>query len=393
MAQASREWFEKDYYKVLGVAEDASDRDIQRAYRKLAKQFHPDANPGDKSAEERFKEANTAHDVLSDPEKRKEYDEIRRLGPMASFGAGAGGAGAPGGPGGGFGGTFRVDDLGDLLGGLFGRGGRGRGRPSAGPAAAIKGEDLEAELHLDFDAAVRGVTTTVSVVSDVTCTTCHGSGAAPGTSPVICPVCAGRGVVDDNQGFFSFSTPCRACRGTGMRVETPCPTCRGTGVERRPRNVKVRVPAGVQDGQRIRVAGRGAAGHNGGPAGDLYVVCRVGQHELFGRRGRDLTLTVPITFAEAALGATVTVPTLSKAVTLKVPAGTRSGRTFRVRGKGVSANGSGSPGDLFVTVEVAVPEHLSEAEREAVEKLAAASLESPRSYLGKWIDGDQATSA
>jgi molecular chaperone DnaJ len=391
MAQASREWFEKDYYKVLGVAEDATERDIQRAYRKLAKQFHPDANPGDKAAEEKFKEANTAHDVLSDPEKRKEYDEIRRLGPMATFGAG--GAGGGGAPGGGFGGNFRMDDLGDLLGGLFGRGGRGRGRAAAGPAGAIKGDDLEAELHLDFDAAVRGVTTTVNVVSDVTCSTCHGTGAAPGTSPVICPVCAGRGVVDDNQGFFSFSTPCRACRGTGMRVETPCPTCHGTGVERRPRNVKVRVPAGVQDGQRIRVAGRGAAGHNGGPAGDLYVVCRVGQHELFGRRGRDLTLTVPITYAEAALGATVTVPTLAKSVTLKVPAGTRSGRTFRVRGKGVAGNGSGSAGDLLVTVEVAVPEHLSEAEREAVEKLAAAQLESPRSYLGKWIDGEQATSA
>jgi molecular chaperone DnaJ len=389
MAQASREWFEKDYYKVLGVAEDASERDIQRAYRKLAKQYHPDANPGNREAEEKFKEANTAHDVLSDPEKRKEYDEIRRLGPMA--GAGFGGPGGAGAPGGGFGGTFRVDDLGDLLGGLFNRGGRGRGgRGSPGQAGAIKGDDLEAELHLDFDAAVHGVTTTVSVVSDVTCHTCHGTGAAPGTSPVICPVCSGRGVVDDNQGFFSFSTPCRACRGTGMRVETPCPTCQGTGVERRPRNVKVRVPAGVHDGQRIRVAGRGAAGQNGGPAGDLYVVVRVSHHELFGRRGRDLTLTVPITFAEAALGATVTVPTLAKAVTLKVPAGTKSGRTFRVRGKGVDANGSGTPGDLLVTVEVAVPDHLSEAEREAVEKLAAAQLESPRSYLGKWIDGDQA---
>jgi len=390
MAQASREWFEKDYYKVLGVAEDATERDIQRAYRKLAKQYHPDANPGDKGAEEKFKEANTAHDVLSDPEKRKEYDEIRRLGPMA--GAGFGGAPGAGGAGGGFGGSFRVDDLGDLLGGLFGRGRTTRGRSGGGggAAGAVRGDDLEAELHLDFDAAVHGATTTVSVVSDVTCHTCHGSGAAPGTSPVICPVCSGRGVVDDNQGFFSFSTPCRACRGTGMRVETPCPTCHGTGVERRPRNVKVRVPAGVQDGQRIRVAGRGAAGHNGGPAGDLYVVCRVGQHELFGRKGRDLTLTVPISFAEAALGATVTVPTLEKAVTLKVPAVTRSGRTFRVRGKGVAENGSKSAGDQLVTVEVAVPEHLSEAEREAVEKLAAAQLESPRSYLGKWIDGDQA---
>jgi len=251
----------------------------------------------------------------------------------------------------------------------------------------VRGDDLETELHLDFDAAIHGATTSVSVVSDVACHTCHGSGAAPGTSPVICPVCAGRGVVDDNQGFFSFSTPCRACRGTGMRVETPCPTCQGSGIERRPRTVKVRIPAGVDDGKRIRIKGRGGAGQNGGSAGDLYVVCRVSPHELFGRRGRDLTLTVPITFPEAALGATVTVPTLSRAVTLKVPAGTRSGRTFRVRGKGVAA-GSAPAGDLLVTVEVTVPEHLSDEEREAVEKLAAASLESPRSYLGKWIDAE-----
>jgi len=382
VAQASREWFEKDYYKILGVSTDATDRDIQRAYRKLAKQFHPDANPGDRQSEERFKEANAAHDVLSDPAKRKEYDEIRRMGPAAgAFG------GAPG-PGFGGGGNFRVDDIGDLLGGLFGRGsGRARGR-TPGAAGPVRGDDLEAELHLDFDAAAHGATTSVSVVSDVACGTCHGSGAAPGTSPVICPVCAGRGVVDDNQGFFSFSTPCRSCRGTGMRVETPCPTCHGGGLERRPRTVKVRVPAGVSDGQRIRIAGRGGAGQNGGPAGDLYVVCRVAQHELFGRKGRDLTLTVPITFPEAALGASVTVPTLARSVTLRVPPGTRSGRTFRVRGKGVSGAGAGGPGDLLVTVEVAVPDHLSDDEREAVEKLAAASLDSPRSYLGKWIDAE-----
>ena len=382
MAQATREWFEKDYYKVLGVSTDASERDIQRAYRKLAKQYHPDANPGDRQAEERFKEANAAHDVLSDPAKRKEYDEIRRMGPAAgAFGGGGDG---------GFGGAgFRVDDLGDLLGGLFGRGGgRARGGRSAGTAGPTRGDDLEDELHHDFDAAVHGATTTVSVVSDVACHTCHGSGAAPGTSPVICPVCGGRGVVDDNQGFFSFSTPCRACRGTGMRVETPCPTCQGTGLERRPRNVKVRVPAGVNDGQRIRIAGRGGAGHNGGPAGDLYVVCRVAPHELFGRKGRDLTLTVPITFPEAALGASVTVPTLTRTVTLRVPPGTRSGRTFRVRGKGVAGAGSAPAGDLLVTVEVVVPEQLSDDEREAVEKLAAAFAGSPRSYLGKWTDAE-----
>ena len=382
MAQPSREWFEKDYYKILGVSSDASEKDIQRAYRKLAKANHPDAHPGDTKAEERFKEVSTAHDVLSDPAKRKEYDEVRRMGP----GAGAfGGRGAPGGfPGGA---SFRVDDLGDLLGGLFNRGGRQRGGAGA-PAGPRRGDDLEAELHLDFLAAFQGVTTTVSVVSDAACTTCHGTGAAPGTSPVICSVCGGRGVVDDNQGFFSFSTPCRACGGNGMRVEDPCPTCAGSGVVRRPRNVKVRIPAGVDDGQRIRIPGRGGVGLNGGPAGDLYVVCRVTPHELFGRKGRDLTLSVPITFPEAALGASVTVPTLSGPVTLRVPPGTKSGRTFRVRGKGVAASGSQPHGDLLVTVEVAVPAELTDAEREAIEKLAAASLESPRSYLEKWMHGD-----
>jgi molecular chaperone DnaJ len=386
MAQASRDWFEKDYYKVLGVGTDATEKDVQRAYRKLAKQNHPDAHPGDKAAEDRFKEISAANDVLSDPAKRNEYDEVRRMGPAAGvFGRGP----APGGGGTGYTTSFRVDDLGDLLGGLGGLFGRGSGRDRSATTTTRpgprRGEDLEAELHLDFDAAVHGATTSVGVVSDVACSTCHGTGAAPGTSPVICGVCGGRGVVDDNQGFFSFSTPCRACGGTGMRVETPCPTCSGSGLERRPRNVKVRVPAGVEDGQRIRVAGRGGAGYEGGPAGDLYVVVRVASHDLFGRKGRDLTLTVPITFAEAALGATVTVPTLGPPVTLKVPAGTKSGRTFRVRGKGVA----GSPaGDLLVTVEVSVPERLSDAEREAIEKLAAATLDSPRSYLGQWINGN-----
>jgi molecular chaperone DnaJ len=383
MSQPSREWFEKDYYKVLGVPVDATEKDIRRAYRKLAKENHPDAHPGDKRAEDRFKEVNAANDVLSDPTRRKEYDEVRSMGPAPGM---FGGGRAPGSGGG----SFRVDDLGDLLGGLFNRGGgRGRGRgPTDTPAGPRKGDDLEAELHLDFDAAVHGATTSVSVISDVACHTCHGTGAAPGTAPVICPVCGGRGVVDDNQGFFSFSTPCRACRGTGMRVETPCPTCSGTGLERKPRNVKVRVPAGVVDGQRIRIPGRGGAGHYGGPAGDLYVVCRVASHDLFGRKGKDLTLTVPITFAEAALGATVTVPTLSSPVTLRVPAGTKSGRTFRVRGKGVAGASGSAAGDLLVTVEVAVPEQLTDAEREAIEKLAASSLESPRSYLGKWINGE-----
>ncbi|HEX6596888.1 MAG TPA: molecular chaperone DnaJ, partial [Acidimicrobiales bacterium] len=360
-----QEWLEKDFYKVLGVPETATEDQIRRAYRKLAKQHHPDANPG---SEERFKEVSAAHDVLADPAKRKEYDEFRRLGAMSGAftrgpGAGArGGPGGTGGPGGAGGFTFTTDDLGDILGGLFGRfrgpggpGGAGApgGRPGATTTGPQRGADLEAQLHLSFNEAVNGVTTTVNVTSEATCSVCHGSGAAPGTTPTICPDCSGRGVLDDNQGLFSFSRTCPRCAGRGMVVEAPCPQCSGRGVELRPRQVKVRVPAGVDDGQRIRLKGRGAAGRNGGPHGDLYVVVTVASHPLFGRKGKDLTLTVPVTFAEAALGADITVPTLDEPVVLKIPPGTRSGRTFRVRGRGV-ANAK-TVGDLLVTVEVAVP--------------------------------------
>jgi len=365
-----REWFEKDYYKTLGVSESAADKEIKAAYRRLSKQHHPDSG-GD---EEKFKDVSAAWDVLGDPAKRKEYDEIRRLGPM-----GAGGFGGFGGaPAGGF--TFNVGDvgdLGDLFGGLFGRG-RGRGGRAQSPPR--RGDDLEAELHLSFMDAINGVTTAVHLTSETTCTTCHGTGAAPGTTPVVCPRCAGRGVLDDDQGFFSLSQPCPECGGRGMVVERPCPTCRGTGNELRPREVKVRVPAGVSDGQRIRLKGRGAAGRNGGPPGDLYVVVRVGSHPIFGRSGTNLTVTVPVTFAEAALGAEITVPTLDGQVKVKIPAGTRSGRTFRVKARGVPNRKS--TGDLLATVEVAVPAKLSEEEREAIEALAAVSTESPRKHLG-----------
>ncbi|HEX7095906.1 MAG TPA: molecular chaperone DnaJ [Acidimicrobiales bacterium] len=373
-----REWFEKDYYQVLGVPETASAKEITRAYRKLARKYHPDANPGDKEAEDRFKEISAAYEVLGDEAKRKEYDEIRRLGPAA---AGFGGGFGPGG----FTYTTTGDfgdlgDLGDLLGGLFGRGRRTRptGPRGTGPQ---RGLDLTADLTLSFSEAVHGVTTTVHVRSDAVCDTCHGSGARPGTAPQVCPTCGGRGVLDDNQGFFSFSQPCTTCGGRGSVVKDPCETCRGTGVVRRDREVKVRVPAGVTDGQRVRLKGRGGAGRNGGPHGDLYVQVHVQPHPLFGRDGTNLTITVPITFAEAALGAAIAVPTLDgDPVTIRIPPGTRSGRTFRVRGRGVNAGGR--QGDLLVTVEVVVPTKLSPEERRAVEALAAAAKESPRAHLG-----------
>jgi molecular chaperone DnaJ len=381
-AQPQREWFEKDYYKVLGVPETATDKDIRRAYRKLAKEHHPDSNPGH---EDTFKEISAAYDVLSDDEKRKAYDEVRRLGPLAGgFGGGAPGGGfGAGAPGGGF--TFTTEDLGDLggIGDLFGNlfGGGAGGRRRGQQVGPRRGDDLETELHLSFLDAVNGVTTTVNLTSEMACHTCHGSGAAPGTTPVVCPQCGGRGAVEDNQGPFSFSRACPRCNGRGTIVESPCPTCKGSGVERRARQVKVRIPAGVDDGQRIRLKGRGGAGRNGGPPGDLYVVVHVAQHQLFKRKGKDLLLTVPVTFPEAALGAEIKVPTLDAgAVTLKIPAGTKSGRTFRVKGRGVPV--SKGAGDLLVTTEVAVPAKLSAEQREAVETLAENTKESPRAHLG-----------
>jgi molecular chaperone DnaJ len=383
-AQPQREWFEKDYYAVLGVASDASEKEITRAYRKLAKQYHPDANSGDAAAEERFKEISAAHDVLGDAAKRKEYDQVRE---MVASGAGPGGFG-----GGGFGGSggfqnVRFEDgdiggLGDLLGNLFGgRGGRGRGTRN-GQVGPQRGQDLETELHLDFLDAVHGVTTSVSITSEAPCSVCGGSGAKPGTLPDICPTCDGTGAVAVDQGPFSFSQVCPTCGGRGTVVKDKCKHCKGRGVEVRPRTVKVRVPAGVDDGQRIRVKGRGTPGHNGGPPGDLYVVVHVAPHQIFGRSGKhDLTVKVPITFAEAALGAQVKVPTLESAVTVKVPPGTQSGKTVRVRGKGVQ-RGSGDPGALLVTFDVVVPTELDDEAKEAVEALAAKLPSNPREFLG-----------
>jgi molecular chaperone DnaJ len=371
-----REWFEKDYYRILGVSESATTKEIKSAYRKLSRQYHPDANPGDTAAEERFKEISASYDVIGDPERRKEYDEVRRLGPMAG-GMGPPGAGGPGG--------FRfenIGDLGDVLGGLFGRGRRGGAAGgSARGYGPHRGQDLEAELHLDFEDAVHGLTTTLFLTSEAVCSVCHGTGAKPGTSPHQCSQCGGRGVLDDNQGFFSFSTPCPTCGGRGYTIDDPCSNCSGSGIEQRPREVKVRIPAGVEDGQRIRLRGRGGPGRNGGPPGDLYVTCRVNPHALFGRRGQDLTLVVPATFPELALGGEITVPTLDGGpVRLRIPPGTRSGRTFRVKGRGVTTKKA--TGDLLVTVEVAVPQKLTAAERKAVEALAdAADGQSPRAHL------------
>ncbi|HWE70663.1 MAG TPA: molecular chaperone DnaJ [Acidimicrobiales bacterium] len=371
-----REWFEKDYYKVLGVSKTATPKEITSAYRKLAKANHPDTNPG---KEETFKEISAAYDVLNNAETRKEYDEVRAMGPMAGAGAG----GFPGGFGGGGGGGFRVEDvgdLGDIFGGLFGRGNR-RNRNVAGTGPQ-RGNDVETELNLSFEDAVHGVTTSVHLTTDARCHTCGGSGAAPGTHPVTCPRCGGTGTLQDNQGLFSLSQICPQCQGSGTIVETPCPTCHGSGVEHRDRAVKVRIPPGVEDGSRIRVKGRGAAGRNGGPAGDLYVVVRVNRHSVFGRKGKNLTLTVPVTYPELVLGTTITVPTLTDPVTLRIPPGTPSGRTFRVKGRGVPAGKKTSVGDLLVTPEVVVPETLTDEQRTTVEELAKLLDQPPRDFEG-----------
>ncbi len=368
---SQHDWLEKDFYKTLGVAEGVSDKDLTKAYRKLARKYHPDANPNDRTAEEKFKAVSEAYDVLSDAEQRQEYDQIRKYGASGGFGGGGfGGGGGAGG--GGFG--FDSGNLSDILGDLFGG---NRRAPGTGPR---RGDDLEAELTLSFDEAVKGVTTSVHLTSDAACSTCHGSGSAPGSTPETCRQCQGRGVLDDDQGFFSLSQPCPTCSGRGRVVTDPCTTCRGSGIERKPRQVKVRIPAGVKDGQRIRLKGRGTPGRNGGPAGDLFVVVRVGSHKLFGRSGVNLTIDVPITYSEAVLGAKVKVPTLDgKTVTLKIPSATPSGKTFRVKGKGVTTNTK--TGDLLVTVVVDVPSELTDEQRSAVEALAAATATSPRDHL------------
>jgi molecular chaperone DnaJ len=367
-----REWFEKDYYSVLGVPKEATAKEIKKAYRRLAQEFHPDAKPGNEEAEERFKEISQAYAVLSDEDKRKQYDQAKEL-------YGAGGGFGPGGFPGGFGG-FRVEDAGDLfegfrgIGDLFGFGGRRRG---TGP---VVGENLFTDLNLSFLEAIEGTTASVTVDGPALCRKCRGSGAEPGSATVTCPTCSGRGSVAVGQGMFSISQTCPDCHGTGTKVTNPCRTCRGRGTETRSRTIKVRIPAGIKNNASIRVPGKGAPGRNGGPPGDLEVRIHVGQHPLFRRRGRHLRIDVPVTFTEAALGADIEVPTLDGRVKLRIPAGTESGRTFRIKGKGV-ASGKGHPGDLLATVQVAVPAEIDDETRALLEELRSRETPGVRAHL------------
>jgi molecular chaperone DnaJ len=347
-------------YEVLGVAKNADADEIKKAYRKLARQHHPDANAGDKEAEERFKEVQNAYDVLSDPEKRKQYD---------TFGSTNG----RGGPGGGFTWNtaegFDFGDLGDILGGMFGGGMRGARAEPRGQ----RGNDVEVQVTLSFEDALHGVETKIPVTLELACHTCHGSGARPGTAPVICPQCGGRGVVAESQGFFSLSQPCPRCRGNGTVIEDPCPTCRGTGRERRTKRYTVKIPAGVKDGSRIRLKGKGEAGWGGAPAGDLYVVTRVEPSQVFTRRGDDLVVEVPVGFADAALGTTVPVPTPDGDVKVKVPAGSEDGKLLRVKGKGAPKLKGSGRGDVLARLKIQVPKKPSKRERELLEELRKVS--------------------
>ena len=362
------DWANKDFYKVLGVAKDASAADIKKAYRKLARANHPDSKPGDKAAEDRFKTIAEAYDVLGDTDKRKQYDEMRAgfsggFGPFA--GSGRTGGQQPGQP-------FDINDFlggqgggggfGDVFGTMFGGGGT-RTRQQA----SRRGADIETDATIGFTDAVEGVTVSLRLSSDAPCPDCSGTGARAGTMPRVCPECEGVGMVAASVGgAFTMNETCPACHGRGLVVDDPCPTCHGSGRGLSNRTIQARIPAGVKDGQRIRLRGKGASGERGGPAGDLFVNVKVSSHTVFGRRGDNLTLDVPVSFDEAALGADIKVPTLSGVpVTVKIPAGTPNGRIFRVRGRGVTRK-DGHSADLLVTVQVQVPAVLNDKARDAV---------------------------
>jgi molecular chaperone DnaJ len=346
-----------DYYKTLGVDKKASQEDIKKAYRKLARQYHPDTNK-EAGAEERFKKISEAYDVLGDPEKRKKYDRGQSV-----FGAPFGGAGTGGG------GSADFGSFSDILSNIFnttaGRGGA-RTRP-----AAERGRDLETTISLSFDQAVEGAQVPVSVATHVACNTCRGTGARPGTSPIVCPACQGRGVESQGQGVFSITRPCSRCGGSGTVIEDPCPTCAGAGRLRELKKYRVNIPAGVRDGSKIRLPGKGEAGVRGGPAGDLYVVTHVSESPVFRRKGDHFEVEVPITVAEAMSGADVEVPTLHGTKKLRVPGGTKHGTVQRLRGEGPpSASGGKSRGDIHYRFVIDVPRDLTEEQREAVEALS-----------------------
>jgi molecular chaperone DnaJ len=340
----------KSLYEALGVSKNATPDEIKKAYRKLVREVHPDRNPG---SEERFKEVQGAYDVLSDPDKRKQYD---RLGTTN---------GRPGGPGTGTTYDFSDFDLGDIFGGLFNRGGRGRDQQQRGQ----RGNDVEVEVRVSFEDALKGAQVTIPVDLELACHTCHGTGAAPGTAPVTCPECDGSGVVATSQGLFALQQPCPRCHGRGSIVETPCPTCKGSGRERRTKRYTVKIPAGVRDGTRIKLKGKGEAGFGGAEAGDLYVISRVEPSKIYERRGDDLVVSVPVAYSTAALGGKVEVPTPDGAVQLTVPGGTEDGKLLRIKGRGAPRLKGSGQGDVLARIKIQVPKKVNKKQRELLEAL------------------------
>jgi molecular chaperone DnaJ len=359
-----------DPYKALGVDKKASDEEVKKAYRKLARKYHPDTNPDDTSAEERFKEVQEAYSILSDPAKRREYDSGGGI-----FGGGGFDPGAfRQGGGGGFAGN-----VGDILSDLFGGGGPG-GR-AGGPPPPERGRDLETEVHVAFEQAMNGAQVPVSAALAAPCPTCKGTGAKPGTSPRVCSRCHGRGVEAESQGLFSITQPCRQCGGTGTEIDDPCTTCGGAGQTRQVKRYKVNIPAGVRDGSRVKLAGKGEAGRRGGPSGDLYVVTRVADSPLFRRKGDNLEVEVPITIPEALKGATIEVPTLDGTKRIKVAPGTRHGALQRLRGEGAPKLKGSGRGDIHYRLAIDVPESLTEEQRAAVDDLDAVLDGNPRARI------------
>ena len=376
MAQEKR-----DYYEVLGVSKGASEDEIKKAYKKLARKYHPDMNPGDKEAEEKFKEVNEANEVLSDPEKKARYDQFGFAGVDPSYGAGG-----PGGAGG-FGGGFDFGDLGDIFGSFFGGGFGGGQTRRNGPQ---RGESIRASVSVTFTEAAFGCEKEVTIERSEQCPTCKGNGCAPGTTPEICPDCHGSGVVQVQQrtpmGVFASSRPCQRCRGTGKIIHQPCTDCGGTGAVRKRKTIKVNIPAGIDHGQTISLRGQGNAGKNGGPAGDLLITVMVRPHELFRREGNDVFCEAPITFSQAVLGATLEIPTIDGQVKYDIPEGTQTGTVFRLRGKGIPVLNGRGRGDQYVTVTIETPRNLNREQKEALKKfsetLGESNYEKRKSFFG-----------
>ncbi len=370
----------RDYYEVLGVSKGASEDEIKKAYKKLARKYHPDMNPGDKEAEEKFKEVNEANEVLSDPEKKARYDQFGFAGVDPSYGAGAGGAG-------GYGGGFDFGDLGDIFGSFFGGGFGGGQTRRNGPQ---RGESIRASVAVTFTEAAFGCEKEVSIERSEQCASCKGSGCAPGTTPEICPDCHGSGMVQVQQrtpmGVFASSRPCQRCRGTGKIIHQPCADCGGSGAVRKRKTIKVTIPAGIDHGQTISLRGQGNAGKNGGPAGDLLITVMVRPHELFRREGNDVFCEAPITFRQAVLGATLEIPTIDGPVKYDIPEGTQTGTVFRLRGKGIPALNGRGRGDQYVTVTIETPRNLNREQKEALkrfdETLGESSYEKRKSFFG-----------